>query len=506
MIVGMERGSSVFSTTPEPSDTIAPPDRYFRSPIAYQGTFDATAWTVALRWKGTTSAGVQDGRFTCRIFAGDANGPLRELTTAIVDSTIGTNIPTTGVTLTATWTPASALNFANEYIWIKVGWMVTGAATNAGADINFVQGGAGGSQVTTSDLVTIVTESGSSRSDGVSDANLIPQRIRQATMRADGVSGVTPRATRRQQANMRGDGATSVLSSARALRRGVLSVAGGSLSFWDSTRAKAGQMKSDGKADTQMTPRARLGGSLRGDGAASGVLVPHARYGASWGSGGFTSVWLTEAVIRGADLIANGEASTHLAPALVRNASLTLEGISGAEFAAVRRLHTGLEASGNAGTIFAGTAIYRATMASGGRTDIYWQTDDSPRIVLAQMQGAGESNVSLASTRLRFDTLESAGVATTNLQGVGLKWGQFGGTGESGTVWTPGKVAGGLMHIEGLGTVEFFIEEDELWIVTPSGPSRVRIVGVDAHAPGFELPRGLVDIQPNRNEVFVIAQ
>ncbi|HEY9657574.1 MAG TPA: hypothetical protein V6C65_03855, partial [Allocoleopsis sp.] len=148
LTVGTE--SNVFtlqSSFPKPNGLItgASPNAW-RSVNQYSGTFAATAWSIRVAGRSVNNAFSGTGRARVRVFASvNADGSAaRELTTATqVGTTVGPGSTSADVVSVVTWTPATTLTLAGEYIFIAVAWEIITASGNNNADIDLRTGSSG---------------------------------------------------------------------------------------------------------------------------------------------------------------------------------------------------------------------------------------------------------------------------------------------------------------------------------------------------------------------------
>jgi hypothetical protein len=108
----------------------------FKTPLAYTGTFAATAWTFTFAVRATTVS-AQAGRMRMRVYASvNASGAsARELTSAAQIGTTSAVLSTTAdVTSVVTWSPG-AITLNNEYLFFVIAWEVTTASGNNSSDV-----------------------------------------------------------------------------------------------------------------------------------------------------------------------------------------------------------------------------------------------------------------------------------------------------------------------------------------------------------------------------------
>ena len=145
---GSERNANTFGTTVLPDTTApvvdttitnqtpyTPPNLLISSQCIgllyeYNGYFPAGNWVFDFPVIAQSSGGDQDGRINLRVFkasrSGDTFANTTELTAAVQQGTLVSNLTTaTSQTSTVTWSaPAFFLN--NEFLLIKIAWVITG--------------------------------------------------------------------------------------------------------------------------------------------------------------------------------------------------------------------------------------------------------------------------------------------------------------------------------------------------------------------------------------------
>ncbi len=104
---------------------------------AFNGSFDASAWEIAMVVRETTShAGV--GRIRVRVWAATntaATTGLRELTGAVqLGSSASSQTTTVDGTSTVTWSPG-AITLTAEYLFVQVAWEILTAGGANGGDV-----------------------------------------------------------------------------------------------------------------------------------------------------------------------------------------------------------------------------------------------------------------------------------------------------------------------------------------------------------------------------------
>lgn len=152
--------SSAFNTTARPDGSINTLDKDCARTPLLNGSFAAGNWVFTGTFLAVTNASGQDGRLGLRLFKGpnaDSTGATEITSAAQVGTTITDLLTTVDQNSTITFNPG-AITLNNEYLFVQLGWEVTGAATNANADVLFRIGDAG-TNMTTPDFTT--TASGS---------------------------------------------------------------------------------------------------------------------------------------------------------------------------------------------------------------------------------------------------------------------------------------------------------------------------------------------------------
>lgn len=158
MAQGVEQSRNNFTTTAAPdntfpatADTTYAATAIFTPPSLYVvnssigtfypmvGLFPAGTWTFTFGFRAVTNATGQDGRVNIRVFKSSANAANDvELTSAALVGTAVTNLATAATQFsTVTWTNAPEIRLNDEYLYVKIAWEITGAATNNNADVNF---------------------------------------------------------------------------------------------------------------------------------------------------------------------------------------------------------------------------------------------------------------------------------------------------------------------------------------------------------------------------------
>lgn len=164
MNAGTEVARATFSTTVVPNNTapvvnssynataIYTPPALLNSTDSictlyeYNGYIPIGQWTWAFPVIAVSNQSGQDGAIVMRVFKAPRDpadpldfGTITELTNsaaAPIQGTTVTNLTTAATqTSTVTWTPSANIFLNNEFIICKIGWRITGAATNNNADV-----------------------------------------------------------------------------------------------------------------------------------------------------------------------------------------------------------------------------------------------------------------------------------------------------------------------------------------------------------------------------------
>ena len=138
---GVEQAATTFATTPiEPDGSIdTTVGDCLRTTNTYNGTFDAGNWVFRAKVIAATGGGEQDGNIGVRLFRDtSASGDTAtQITAARVEGAVVTNLTTTSAqTSDATFNPGG-FTVAGEYIFLQVGWEITGAGNNNNRDVLF---------------------------------------------------------------------------------------------------------------------------------------------------------------------------------------------------------------------------------------------------------------------------------------------------------------------------------------------------------------------------------
>lgn len=136
----VERLESTFAATPiEPDGSIDTSiGDCLRSAATYTGTFDTGDWTCTFTARAGSSGGSQDGRAAFRIFSGAAadGSDAVERTTARQVGSLITDLTTTAQQSSSVTFSVTGFSVTNQYIFVQLGWEITGAGGMSNADIN----------------------------------------------------------------------------------------------------------------------------------------------------------------------------------------------------------------------------------------------------------------------------------------------------------------------------------------------------------------------------------
>jgi hypothetical protein len=113
---------------------------YLRTESAYTGTFANANWTFTFSLTAETQGGAADGRIVLRLFRGaNADGSsATEITSAQQQCGIASNVGTK-VESALTLNPGS-ITLTNEYLFVQVAWLRTGAGGMSTSDVHLVTG------------------------------------------------------------------------------------------------------------------------------------------------------------------------------------------------------------------------------------------------------------------------------------------------------------------------------------------------------------------------------
>jgi len=138
---GVEQASTTFASTPiEPDGSIdTTVGDCLRTTNTYNGDFANANWVFRAKVIAATGGGEQDGRIGLRLFRDtSASGDTAtQITAARVAGAVVTNLATTSAqTSNATFNPG-AFTVTNEYLFLQLGWEITGAGNNNNRDVLF---------------------------------------------------------------------------------------------------------------------------------------------------------------------------------------------------------------------------------------------------------------------------------------------------------------------------------------------------------------------------------
>lgn len=146
MDAGTNVASSAFTGTGPPDGSLVTGTGsngdHFRSLNRYSGTFANANWVFTGAFIGVTQSGAQDGRIDARIFRGsnvDGTGAT-ELTGGKLTGGAITNLSTSQQTSACTFTPGATITLTNEFIFVQVAWVRTGAGGMTTTDVAFRYG------------------------------------------------------------------------------------------------------------------------------------------------------------------------------------------------------------------------------------------------------------------------------------------------------------------------------------------------------------------------------
>jgi hypothetical protein len=145
----MDAGTTVpsanFTSTTPPDGTLdGTTGDGFRTTSTYTGNFAAAAWTFNFVVVGVTQAATADGRVVYRLFRGanaDGSGAT-QITSAQQQASVVTDLTTTAQTSTHSLSPG-AITVTNEYLFVQVAWLRTGAGGHTTTDVIFRWGNTG---------------------------------------------------------------------------------------------------------------------------------------------------------------------------------------------------------------------------------------------------------------------------------------------------------------------------------------------------------------------------
>lgn len=115
----------------------------FRTDVPISGSFASGNWTIAPRVAGAVSISTLDGRIRMRVFkSANADGSgATELTSGVLIGTTVTDLGSTAQASTITWA-APEIVLANEYLFFRTAWEITGAGGSASDGVRLIGGGA----------------------------------------------------------------------------------------------------------------------------------------------------------------------------------------------------------------------------------------------------------------------------------------------------------------------------------------------------------------------------
>lgn len=198
---GTKQANGTFSATARPDGSINTAGDCWRTATTYKGTFASANWTINGVVIGVTNSGAQDGRMRFRLFRSanaDGSGATEITGAAQVGSTV-TNLSTTQQNSSVTFNPGS-FSVDNEYIFVQVGWEITGAGGMSTTDV-VLRIGNTAARVVTSDFTETRTITASI--DGVvrstqtitASIDAVVRSTRTATASVDAIAQTTRTAT-----------------------------------------------------------------------------------------------------------------------------------------------------------------------------------------------------------------------------------------------------------------------------------------------------------------------
>jgi len=137
---GTEVPAASFGAAVQPDGTIVTTPGAgdcWRSENAYSGSFAAGAWTFQMGVIAVSNGGTQDGRAGFRLFHGpNADGAAAvEVTGAPQVGSVVTNLTTAAQQLSSIAPALAGFVVVNEFIFIQIGWEITGVGGMAAADV-----------------------------------------------------------------------------------------------------------------------------------------------------------------------------------------------------------------------------------------------------------------------------------------------------------------------------------------------------------------------------------
>lgn len=134
---GTKAAAATFSATARPDGSINTSiGDCLRTTNTYNGSFASANWTINGMVIGVTNSGAQDGRLRYRLFRStnaDGSGATEITAGAQLGATI-TNLSTSQQNSSVTFNPG-AFSLTNEYLFIQIGWEITGAGGMSTTDV-----------------------------------------------------------------------------------------------------------------------------------------------------------------------------------------------------------------------------------------------------------------------------------------------------------------------------------------------------------------------------------
>jgi len=139
MDAGNKAANGTFSATVRPDGSLNTTlGDGLRSTNKYTGDFASANWTINGVVIGVTNSGAQDGRLRYRLFRSvnaDGSGAT-EITAGVQIGATITNLSTTQQNSSVTFNPG-AFSLTDEYLFIQIGWEITGAGGMSTTDVVF---------------------------------------------------------------------------------------------------------------------------------------------------------------------------------------------------------------------------------------------------------------------------------------------------------------------------------------------------------------------------------
>jgi hypothetical protein len=133
-----EKAAATFGATVEPSGApLGKAQDCWRISAITTGQFSAGTWYSSVSVIAVTSGSDQDGNALFRLWQSanaDGSGAV-ELTKSRMTGTTVTNLTTTVAQSSSASTQIAASNLTNEYLFLQVGWQITGAGGNVNRDV-----------------------------------------------------------------------------------------------------------------------------------------------------------------------------------------------------------------------------------------------------------------------------------------------------------------------------------------------------------------------------------